>query len=147
MSPDSLCSDKHGSITKHAGLQALAVIQLGSGSSMEIWSASRNSDSEALIFPCSTAGTKANSPTYCHFHCDAHLLSNNPPLSALTGALMFDSTQYLSQGTTQEEFSTLIFWYPSWSEETRQQESELRGERCRYYRKIIFFFYDRSSLL
>lgn len=100
MFPNSLRSDKHGNITMHAGLRALTVSRLGSGNTVEIWRPSRNSDSEALIFPCSTAGgTKGNLPIHSSFHYNAHLLSNNPPsLSALTEALMFDSTQYLSQG-------------------------------------------------
>lgn len=156
MSPISLCSDKHGNITMHAGLQALTVTQLGSGSSVEIWRASRNSDSEALIFPCSTAGgTKAYLPTYCHFHCDAHLLSNNP-LSTLTGALMFDSTQYLSQwynpGGPRHLYLlvSILDWRSKAARERSKVGKPLKGrqvKRCRYYREIIPFFFFVTEIV
>lgn len=161
MSPNSLCSDKHGNRTTHAGLQALTVAQLGSGSSVEIWRAFRNSDSEALIFPCSTAGgIKANLPTYCHFHCDAHLLSNNPSLSTLTGALMFDSAQYLSQGYNPGGLChpylsiSILEWRSEAARERSKVGKPLRrktGEKVQVLQRnhigVVGFFCDRNSLL
>lgn len=145
MFPNSLCSDKHGNIAMHAGLRALTVTRLGSGNTVEVWRPSRNSDSEALIFPCSAAGgTKGNLPTYSNFHYDAHLLSNNPPsLSALTGALMFDSTQYLSQGYSPGELShpNLLVSTLQWRSKAARERSKVEKplepgqvKRCKFYR-------------
>lgn len=147
MSPNSLRSDKHGNRTMHAGLQALTVTQLGSGNPVDVWRVSTNSDSEALIFPCSVAGgTKGNLPTYSSFHYDAHLLSNNPPLSALTGALMSDSTGSLSQGYNPGGLSHphLLVSTLEWRSKAARERSKVRKplkwrqvKRCRYYREIM----------
>lgn len=145
MFPNSLRSDKHGNIAMHAGLRALTVTRLGSGNTVEIWRPSRNSDSEALIFPCSAAGaTKGNVSTYSSFHYDAHLLSNNPPsLSALIGALMFDSTWYLSRGYNPGGLShpNLLVSTLEWRSKAARERSKVEKpleprqvKRCKYYR-------------